>query len=286
MRGRSKTGSAKSRPKSAAPLSDEGQRRPRQKRRTSPKKRDGTIAIEHPTVSPLIYDPQRAVEELLQGQPLRTEDGEESVESLRSQLYEREHACSKPQAAEQRVFPSKRICRFELPMDFSLLETLSPQLYLQSFCRVCERRRKLYRRVFDKFDKDRDGLLSLELLTSVCPQQEMRAAVSELHGAEVDAGRLLLLMEVEEGSRFDWLLVCAACALSERLFHSHLTEDLREEEEDEEEDSLEKADLNSLLVKLNDYCVPAPLTRLLTTISISCYSRGRSSTAAAGPQPL
>jgi hypothetical protein len=50
-----------------------------------------------------------------------------------------------------RLALSKSICRFELPMDMKLLESMSPPQYLENFCRVNDRRKAFYRRIFEKY---------------------------------------------------------------------------------------------------------------------------------------
>ena len=46
---------------------------------------------------------------------------------------------------------SRHSCRFELPMDMRLLETMSPREYLSKYCVVSSKRMLLYKRVFGKF---------------------------------------------------------------------------------------------------------------------------------------
>ena len=46
---------------------------------------------------------------------------------------------------------SRQSCRFELPMDMRLLETMTPREYLSKYCVISSKRMLLYRRVFGKF---------------------------------------------------------------------------------------------------------------------------------------
>ncbi|KAM9442250.1 uncharacterized protein ACWYII_014367 [Salvelinus alpinus] len=145
---------------------------------------------------------QGVLKKLLLHHPVTSEAGEQSLDSILTQLYELENARGKHQPMEARVCPSKTICRFDLPMDFRQLESLSPQGYLCRFCRVCKRRSNLYRRVFEKFDKDSDGLLSLK---------EMERGICDLYMADVIAGqlqRLVVLIDADAKSHFDCVSFC------------------------------------------------------------------------------
>ena len=46
---------------------------------------------------------------------------------------------------------SRQSCRFELPMDMRLLETMTPREYLSKYCVISSKRMLLYKRVFGKF---------------------------------------------------------------------------------------------------------------------------------------
>ena len=55
---------------------------------------------------------------------------------------------------------SKDTCRFQLPMDVRDLENMSVLTYLSRHCAVSSRRNNLFKHFFNKFDRDRDGLIS------------------------------------------------------------------------------------------------------------------------------
>jgi len=50
-----------------------------------------------------------------------------------------------------RLALSRNACRFELPMDMKQLESMNPMTYLRYFCKINERRKALYKRIFDKY---------------------------------------------------------------------------------------------------------------------------------------
>lgn len=83
---------------------------------------------------------------------------------------------------------SKNICRFELPMDMKEFESkysersieiqilkylnlifqeMDPVKYLEKYCKVNDRRKALYRRVFDRYKIKADGQEFLDMKVSV-----------------------------------------------------------------------------------------------------------------------
>lgn len=50
-----------------------------------------------------------------------------------------------------RLALSKNVCRFELPIDMKQFEVMTPSNYLEKYCKVNDRRRNLYKRIFDKY---------------------------------------------------------------------------------------------------------------------------------------
>ena len=87
---------------------------------------------------------------------------------------------------------SKDTCRFQIPMDVRDLEKMSVLNYLTGHCLICSRRYALFKNVFTKVDKDKDGLISLK---------ELRDALSELYmtsDAKICAAELIELLKIDE----------------------------------------------------------------------------------------
>lgn len=49
-----------------------------------------------------------------------------------------------------RLALSRNVCRFELPFDMKILEKIEPLDYLRKYCKISDRRKAFYKRVFDK----------------------------------------------------------------------------------------------------------------------------------------
>ena len=62
-----------------------------------------------------------------------------------------------------RMALSKRASRFELPMDVMELEGMNQITYLERYCIVSSRRVALYRKAFNRVDKDCDLKINLKV---------------------------------------------------------------------------------------------------------------------------
>ncbi|KAL2096094.1 hypothetical protein ACEWY4_008242 [Coilia grayii] len=209
------------------------------------------------TASPLVYDPEAVLQELLLRHPHGPVDGEESLEELRSQLFERQKLHAKYHSITTRTCVSKKICRFELPMDLRELETLSPQTYLKKYCRVCRRRRNVYIKIFTKFDHRQKMLLSFK---------EMEQALNDLYMGNIDSKQFQWLMDlcdIQRQTDIDCDLFCSVCALSERVLYADFVMDDMDDDDTRQKELLEVADFCSLLAKLYCHDISPELTRLL-----------------------
>ncbi|XP_066552102.1 uncharacterized protein LOC136718316 isoform X2 [Amia ocellicauda] len=184
----------------------------------------------------------------------------EGLQSIRAQQYEYESTRAKSQPVAVRMGLSRRICRFELPMDIRELEVLHPQDYLRRHCIVCRRRSSHYRKAFDKFDRDRDGLLSF---------REMERGLRDVYGDRLGTERVQQLTQLvlaDSSTQFDGSLFCALCALSERLFYSSFVTEDTEAPENGERDPLEQADFGSLLSKFRSCNIQPSMRTLLSLL--------------------
>ncbi|XP_072033251.1 uncharacterized protein [Amphiura filiformis] len=156
-----------------------------------------------------------------------------------------------------RMALSKRASRFELPMDVRELEGMTPIAYLERYCIVNRRRAALYRRAFNRVDKDCDLIIN---------QKEMEKAIEDalvdtVHVEQINC--VLKLIEAEDGIKIKPKLFSAICSLLERLFyHEFVTEDTVEMDGSSKE-RVETADFSALDWKLQGCTVNPPLKKLL-----------------------
>ncbi|XP_007894697.1 uncharacterized protein LOC103180571 [Callorhinchus milii] len=159
-----------------------------------------------------------------------------------------------------RLALSRQISRFQLPMDIKTLETLSPQDYLMKYCIVCKRRQVHYKKSFDKFDKDRDGILSF---------QEMEKALIDVYFNTItsrDVRRVTELLLADESTRFTHKLFIPLCALSERLLYTMFEPEDREDNEYREKPTVEEADVWGLNWKFQGCEISDDVKRLISVL--------------------
>ena len=183
---------------------------------------------------------------------------------------------------------SRQSCRFELPMDMRLLETMTPREYLSKYCVISSKRMLLYKRVFGKFVGKSQSELRYE---------DVAAALREvhIHGITEDQMRAIMrLVEMEvdmkvEGEsektrkedNVDFDFFAGIAALTERILYplfSHVKGTPRaslEEEPLEETQSsvtfgvkekLEKADFFCMPWKFDGINVNPPVKKLLEVL--------------------
>ncbi|XP_073421746.1 uncharacterized protein [Dendrobates tinctorius] len=199
--------------------------------------------------SPLVYDPEVSLRELMQKYP------KQPMTYKISDLQEYENNVTTYGISRMGV--SNHISRFEIPMDIRQLEDMTVHEYLRSYCRVCKRRQIYYKKFFDKFDKDKDGLLSI---------MEMERALNDVYFNEIDPGLMEELMALtSEGKAFDPKIFFSVCALSERMFYSRLvTEDMNEI--NSEKQWVETADFTTLRWKFKGCSINKSLKRLFSVL--------------------
>ncbi|XP_075445455.1 uncharacterized protein LOC142489117 isoform X5 [Ascaphus truei] len=167
----------------------------------------------------------------------------------------------KSQHVAVRMGLSNHISRFQIPMDIKLLESMNVQDYLRNYCLVCKRRQTYYKKFFDKFDSDKDGIIS---------SMEMEAALKDVYFNEINSEQVKHLMSVisaEENTEFDSKLFYSLCALSERLFYTKfVTEDTHDKYC--EKPWVEKADFSAINWKLVGCDIDEALKRLLCLLSL------------------
>lgn len=136
----------------------------------------------------------------------------ESESSIAEKKEERE---IKANANIGRLALSKNICRFELPMDMRKLEGMTPTHYVENYCRINDRRKTLYRKVFDKYklknDKEEwiDSKLFEDCLIDVHMKSITRAQV----------GLVSTLVCLKADQKISLQLFLGLAALSERILY-------------------------------------------------------------------
>ncbi|CAH2219882.1 FK506-binding 5-like isoform X1 [Pelobates cultripes] len=237
------------------PVNSGTKKKKRVKKSAKEKSRDDQQSVR--CMSPLVYNPETSLQELMQKYQKETEDVK------LKDLHEYESNRQKNHKVAVRMGLSNRISRFEIPMDMKLLESITVQEYLRQYCHVCKRRQKYYKDFFDKFDKDKDGLLSL---------METECALNNLYFNEIHPRQVKDLMTkiaAEENSKFDPELFFALCALSERLFYAtFVTEDTTDKYT--EKQWLETADLSAITWKFAGFNINTTLKNLLDALVYTC----------------
>ncbi|XP_040194332.1 uncharacterized protein LOC120927609 [Rana temporaria] len=203
--------------------------------------------------SPLVYDPEVCQRELMQKYAKQPEAL--GISELRQYAAEIQTS----QKAAVRMGVSNHISRFEIPMDIKLLENTTVHQYLKTYCRVCKRRQTFYKKFFDKYDRDKDGMLSI---------METEAAVTDLYCNEIHPKQVKELIAVtsEEDEMFDSKLFFALCALSERMFYStFVTKDASELYS--ERQWVETADFSAINWKFEGCNINTSLKRLFRLLA-------------------
>lgn len=154
---------------------------------------------------------------------------------------------------------SRQSCRFELPMDMRVLETLSPLQYVAQFCRVNGRRRTLFRHYFTKNDRDRDGSIT---------KRELHGALRDLYAQSINAEQvnaILDLLDIDKSLRtFELDVFTAVAAFSERyLFYCY---SLAVQNESEKRTVLEETDFSALRWKLEGCKISDKLKKVLEVL--------------------
>lgn len=145
-------------------------------------------------------------------------------------------------------------CRFELAMDIKLLENMTVVNYLTLFCIVSKRRRYLFKTIFTKADRDRDGLIN---------SFELQQAILDLYSKSIgkdDLDDILNIIDCQVGSVFDWKQFAAIAAFSERYLCICYQQD---GELNVRKQLLEQTDFGGIKAKLEGYCISPKLSKIL-----------------------
>ena len=165
-------------------------------------------------------------------------------------------------------------CRFELPINANSLSNMTMQDYLSTHCVLSARRVHLYRYFFKKYDKNRDGVLSMEEAcnalhgiysyseTEKCVEILTRALEEERKEKNMDS--IKVHVELFEG----------LAALTERLIFHHQNPRMHRTGgiADRVQSELEQSDFHSIKTRLHGVTISKYLQMIfhwLTNSSIT-----------------
>ena len=149
-------------------------------------------------------------------------------------------------------------CRFELPIDLKVLESLTVIEYLSDYCIISSRRKNLSKTCFLKADGDLDGIIN---------SYELRQALVDLYSNSIDNECLEDILDVIDcqiGSIFNREQFAAVAAFSERYLCSRYHD---KQELSSSKQLLEKTDFAGIRAKLEGHKISLKLVRTLLIIA-------------------
>ena len=152
---------------------------------------------------------------------------------------------------------SRQSCRFELPMDMRVLETMSPLQYVAQFCRVNSRRKTLFRHYFIKNDRDRDGIIN---------RRELHNALRDLYAHSISTEQvnaILDLLDTQKNSSFTLPVFVTVAAFSERYLHYCYSHSFQESDS---KSVLEETDFSALKWKLDGCTITPQMMRIFNVL--------------------
>ncbi|CAF2585730.1 unnamed protein product [Rotaria sp. Silwood2] len=152
---------------------------------------------------------------------------------------------------------SQQGCRFELPYDLKLLETLTPLDYLGKYCRLSSRRNYQFKRVFDKYRNNQYRFESNNLYTSITDIHKEKFTSSQYD-------KLCQLINIgNEQHQFTFDTFAGILALCERILYDSKAPPTGVDEQDLVKDTLEKCDFDCLDRKLDGLIISETMRKLL-----------------------
>jgi hypothetical protein len=148
-------------------------------------------------------------------------------------------------------------CRFELPMDLKVLESLTAIKYLSNYCIVSSRRKYLFKTTFVKADSDLDGIIN---------SYELRQALLDLYSNSIDnecLDDILDIIDCQIGKVFDRNEFAAISAFSERYLCTRYHD---KQEISASKQLLEQTDFAGLKAKLEGCNISPKFLRMLLII--------------------
>ncbi|XP_076346120.1 uncharacterized protein LOC143244755 isoform X3 [Tachypleus tridentatus] len=158
-------------------------------------------------------------------------------------------------------FTSKQACRFELPINMKILETLRPLTYLVKYCKVDPIKRQSSRKVYNKHCK-------INIEDSLKPHH-LKAALEDSFGCLLSSetmNKLQTLAGWTEKTVIDEITYIVIAALLERMLCDEIKEPNLMKINRRHE--IEVADFSKLKIKLQDVKISENLKNLLQFIAL------------------
>ncbi|KAK3587653.1 hypothetical protein CHS0354_032859 [Potamilus streckersoni] len=159
-----------------------------------------------------------------------------------------------------RLALSQQSCRFELPMDMQLLETMKPEEYIRKHCKITSRRKTLYKQVFLKH-KDKTGVILLKDVEKSLKDVLVNTISSE------QVNEICDVLQLNNDTKIDQTLFSGIAAFAERvLYPKFVTEETADMQEYQRE-KIECADFSALDWKFHGVKVNDAMHRLLKMLA-------------------
>lgn len=161
-----------------------------------------------------------------------------------------------------RLALSKGVCRFELPMDMKLLESMEPTYYLIHYCKINDRRKNFYKKVFDKYKikAEKEDYIDLALLEECLMDVHMKSITKTQYNM------IMNLIHLQPKIQINLVLFQGIAALSERVLYSDFVTDDTQDLPEYQKDKIECADFGSLKSKLDGIRISKDMLTLLQAL--------------------
>ncbi|CAF3682601.1 unnamed protein product [Adineta steineri] len=155
---------------------------------------------------------------------------------------------------------SQQACRFELPFDLKLLETLTPLEYLSKYCHLSSRRQYQFKRVFNKYRNQKHKFNSSNLFLSLV----------DLHQENFTHTKFDYLCELinldEQEHEFTFNTYSGILAFCERMLYNLSPSHKNYIDDRLTKDTIEKCDFENLGRKLDGLIISDTMKKLLYTL--------------------
>ncbi|KAL3858031.1 hypothetical protein ACJMK2_012647 [Sinanodonta woodiana] len=206
-------------------------------------------------------DPSQPNEKEILNERLRERRAEFDFSSLETANIMEDLKRAPPSRSFQgRLALSQQSCRFELPMDMQLLETMKPEEYIRKHCKITSRRKTLYKQIFLKH-KDKIGVILLKDIEKSLKDVLVNTISSE------QVAEICDVLQLNNDTKIDQTLFSGIAAFAERvLYPKFVTEETADMQEYQRE-KIECADFSALDWKFHGIKVNDAMHRLLKMLA-------------------